>query len=648
LARRNDDTRLERKERAPQTGAQDQELEQEGPELEAPKPEHARLQDQLGNAAIAAMLGVGGAQGGIGIEVERERISRKMKPEKSTPELGGDDDPVGADGPLLLDDVTHAWQPRAKKGDDTLAFVEPMPDDALPPEDPDYLAALPGTPPGDALPPASGWDSLVQPSVDAVRLGLHDWAVAALRWAPDSPSWRVLARLAERGLPILQDPWGRVTIARGRMAAIALSGLVAGPALAGAGSPARAAVLDFCVELEARAHRVRTVAAIQQNEEPHKLPLARDVFLGHAPLAGGRLRPSAPSEAAAAAIEAVLTRLAGLPDPTELVPNVVAAPAEEEDDPLGLDAFLRAETGGAADPEAGAHELVVLSAERLAAACAGARIRLAAVCVAIAEAALEWSAGAPVEVLDARLIALDEEIAGVLSILVEVARAAQRRSVGLDGLRNGLRRAARALRRVERRAIGDLVAVVGGVIPQDDLGALPLPSPIAPLDESFDVGEPARALAWARALPDPLERRTAAALLALADTVAPDRVLAELVPAAAAWRGRDPHLARALAVIVGAAHLLADQADAARAVAATLRADGVARRSGALLAEAALLEMGAWRAEGQLSRAEQARRAHGATLWRMGARGPLSLLARWRPPVEEDEDDPVLPGDPLP
>jgi hypothetical protein len=634
MARRDDLDRHERADRGRQA-QQEQQQEQEQEGVEQQQPEHARLQDQLGNAAIAAMLGSGGAGlSGTGLEVEPAR--RRRAPEKPTPELGGDDDPVDVDGPLTFDEALAGVNTRASKGDDRPTFVDPMPDDVLPPEDPAFLDEVAGVRDAPRPPPTALLDALVQPSVDAIRLGLRDWAAGAGPFAPASDVWALALDVALRSPPLLQDPDGRVGLARSRVGAIAVAALMAGPALSGPATPGDAAFVDLVLEIRARAHRMRTVAAFTAQEDPNGLPLARDVFLAHCPPAAGDSVPREPSENGGALLEGALFDLLDLPDPAELVPPMREADAQEEDDdPLGLDAVIAEHTGEVPDARQALFDLAVQSAERLAMAAATTRVRLAGAAVVVAEAATDWSVGAPIDRLEALVAKVDTDVADTLGLLVDVARAAQRRTVDRDGLHNGLRRAARGLRRIQRNTAEELGRIAAGVLPPGE--GLPecephtLPDEVA---EAWAVGAPARAMSWARAQVG-ADRRAATWLVRVAagdvDGLADDaRALADEL-------GRDdPLLGVAFTVFAGAALLAEGRLDEAIVAGDAVFATGLRRRNGTLIADGALTRIEAARRMGRVAEAEAWRRAAGAVLWRLGARGSLSLLARWAPPPEED------------
>ncbi len=642
LARRNnndDDGVAKRNKRdaADRKREQEQELEREGAEKDAPKPEHARLQDQFGNAMLASMLDQGGMAGGLDIEVEYQHGPKGT--EEKGPEFGGDDDVVDVQGPLLAEDLASSLNPKMKKGDNALGFTDPMPDDVLPPEDADYIATVAAMSPP-PLPPSRTWDPLVQPSTDAVRLGLYDWAAEASRWAPASAHWQLLMAGVRHGMPVLQDAHGRVGVARSRTAAIATCGLVAGPSLVERGSAANAAAIDFCTELAARAHRVRTVAATSARDDAGKLPNARDVFRVHAPQSSGEVQPRDPSRGAAHAWGAALQALAGFTDPMILLPTLTVAKPDPDDDPdndpLGLDAFLVAQTGGTCDPEAGAHTAVMEAAAHLATAAAQTRVRLAGVAIAVAESSLDWSSGAPTVLLDSRLRQVDDEVVEVLQTLVEVAGATQQRSVDLTGLGNGLKRSARAIKRSRSRAIKDFVRIIGGVAPPDTLLLPEAPDVPEDVREALSIGEPLSARRWAKDLEGPADRRLCGVLVELCDVVDPAWVAEALEQLVAEWAERDAHFSRALSVILGAVNLTLGRTGEALAIAREQRRDGLRWRNGALYAEGALLGMEAHLMAGDVIRADALRRDAGAHLWQMGARGSLSLLARWAPPDLDD------------
>jgi hypothetical protein len=336
----------------------------------------------------------------------------------------------------------------------------------------------------------------------------------------------------------------------------------------------------------------------------------------------------------------VLQALAGFTDPMKLLPTLTVAQPDPDDDPdndpLGLDAFLFAETGGTYDPEAGAHTAIMEAAAYLATAAAQTRVRLAGVAIAVAESSLDWSRGAPTTLLDSRLRQVDDEVVEILQTLVEVAQSTQQRSVDLTGLGHGLKRSARAIKRARSRAIKDFVRIIGGVVPRDTLLLPKNPDLPDDVKEALSIGEPRSARRWAKELPDPADRRLCGVLVELCDVVEPPWVAEALEHLVAEWAERDVHFSRALSVILGAVNLTLGRTGEALAIAREQRRDGLRWRNGALYAEGALLGMEAHLMTGDVIRADALRRDAGAYLWQMGARGSLSLLARWTPPDLDD------------
>jgi len=318
-----------------QKGAElEQEQEQEVAEVETKEPEHAKLQQQLGNQAMISLLaGQGLEVAGGGVEIE-QAVRKREAPKKEGPQHGGDDD---GDGPLTVFDLTQSWNPGIRRSKDRPAFIESMPDDELPPEDPDFLEKVLDHPNPLPIPLASSqvFDALLQPSPDVVRISLTDWARGAGTWARGSLTWLMLGRLVAPPAPILQDPHGRVLLSRSRCGAVASCLLLASPTLERDPSAVTSAAIDFCLELEARRHRVRTVQVLAEETKGRELPIARKIFEEHVDGSRhGSVLPRAPTEGGAIALGTTLQNLLAFEDPVALVPELeVNGPPDDEDDP---------------------------------------------------------------------------------------------------------------------------------------------------------------------------------------------------------------------------------------------------------------------------------------------------------------------------
>lgn len=632
MARRSDDDD-KKAVRKPDRGAQrDQEQKQEQEEevSQEREPEHARLQNQYGNAALSAMMSSAGAPAGAGVEVEPTK--RKREPDKEGEEFGGEDDPVD---PVALDDLdlTESWNPGTTAPSDRTEFVDPMPDDTLPDEDAEWLAAL-RTVDVPRLPSATLQDALLQPSADVIAVSIRGWARSVAGWAGTAPHQRAWARLLTDSGPLMQDPHGRVLILRGRTGALASTCLLSAPVAQGLDINA-AAFLDFQMELASRDWCVRAARLALGDE---KRPSARALLATVLGEEGARVRPRRFDDTAMGALEATIHTLLALEDPRALVPRLAEpeAAGEDPDDPLGLDAILAEKTGGGTDPHETMYRAALQTAERLAAAINQTRVRAAGTAVALAEVALLWSAGAPVHTLLAAMNTLDGETANLMQQLREIARAAQRQAVPLPRLAEALTRTADDLATTQRQLEGYLAAVGCGILPGAPRLPAPEPIPEDPLEAAWADGVPREALPWLRSLPASIERDAAIAFTRMSVEADP-RENAEglLALRGAALAAGNPFLAGAAGVCAGPCLLLDGRTDEALALSAEQVATGLSRRNGIWLADGALLGMEAHVARGAGDRAEALRLIAGAKLWRMGAQGALTLLARWRPAEPE-------------
>ncbi len=620
---------------APQHEGAAVEQEEQGPELETPEPEHQRMQNQVGNAGLAAMINTPADGGGGGVEMGPSL--RKRGDEKEGVTHGGDDDPLADDGDLTIDDLTSSWNPGAKRSEDRQIFLEPMPDDELPPEESDYFDVIRAVArPWDM---SASWtiDALLQPTPQVVGASLTDWATGISRWASPGLAWRAAAALLRPPAPVLQDPHGRVLHSRARGGAIATWVLLTSPAVYGGATASTSAFVDFCLELDARRHRMHAMR-IFADQTGKKIPLAARLLQDQIGSEGPhvRHRPLAPE--ARTWLDASFEALLDLQDPGLLIPDLVGAePEVDPDDPLGLDAIMKQMTGGGEEPDAPLYKAAVQAAERFASVAARTRVRYAGLAMVVAEVASLWSRGAPVGSLVEAIQAVDQDVAELLQLLVEIARAAQKRQVEPAGLRAGLTRAARRMKRLRRRANDSLAAIVGGILPgQPELPPL-LAAPDDRLGQAIGDGEPAAALDWLRGLPPSLDR-TAAICFARAASGEPAQALLrptlELRKASAG--AADIALSSVANILLGAIYLQLGSLTDVHRIAAEQLETGRHRRNGILVAEAALLTMEAHYAAGDLQAARAYRIRAGNLLWRMGAQGALSILARWTPPPDDD------------
>jgi len=604
-----------------------QEQEEEGGQKETPEPEHQQQQNALGNEAIQNQMINTGNPGGEGGDGGGGLSIRKSGGDKDGVDYGGDD--AGADDlPLTLEDLVRSWNPGTNKTQDRASWLEPMPDDELPPEDAGFLASVRGA---DTEPfEVEGGFTLaaqLQPSVRVVASSLLDWTRGVQRWAPNTLLHRAIGHTYVPPRSFLQDPDGRILLSRARAAAIGTWMLVDAPALSEGHSP-NIAFVGFTLELEGH-RRHQEAIRIDPGIEGKQMPKAAEVFRRCYADRAGQVEPRNLPVPARDRIMALLAQLVDLENPAVYLPALISAPeVEVEDDPLGIDAILWEFTGAQRDPDAALYYAAIQAAEKLAAATARTRIHVASTAVTIAQCSRLWSAGAPVETLIRATEQVDTDTDRNLRLLIEVARAAQRRSVPPKGLKAGLKRAARALASIQRVARSLLADIIGGVLPGPENLSAVEPIPQTPLEEAWRDGDPAHALPWLRSL-DPTPEHTAALLLTRAASGArgPDITDAFLHTAADL---DSPAPAEILRICAGPMLLQESRFEEALSMSRRQMALGADLRNGMYLANAALLGIEAHRLRGARDEAAALRHEAGQLAYRIGARGALTLLARYQ------------------
>jgi hypothetical protein len=644
MSRRDRNDPQQRKRQRDEDPQQEQEEQAEQAQELERKQEQARdaAQDQLGNQGVAAMLGVASVkpgEAGFALDAIQNR-----EQESEGLQLGGEEPPP--DGPLTLDDLVRSWNPTTRRGQDTpdqsLGLYS-----ALPEEDAELLAAVAsgqGPPGAEPMPlqPSTALDPLVQPLPEALLEDLGPVVRQALRLSEGTLLHRTWARAASPAAPLLTDPRGRLLHTRARTAALA--GLLALDGLAHRGiSLAASPLVLFLLDLSARSRCVDE-ALDQVRASQVRLPLARDVLaalLDGLPSGPVELRPLGPGSAQH--LQATLAELLSLPPPASLVPSLVEPdpdPDDPDDDPLGIDRVVEGVLGPKADPLAGIYDAQLQAAEKLAGACARLRVHAAGMLLAVARSASSWSSGAPAQALLGVAQEVDRGVGETLQLLVEIGRAIQRRAVPPPGVRNGLRRVARSLEQLTGQIPGWVVPVVGGVVPQStDLPPL-VPEPADPLAQAWAEGEPSTALAWLLAQGGEALERQAAVTFTRASAGARAGLAPELLGATERAReGGRPMLAAALSVCAGAALLQGEAQQSALRWAERDMEAAAARRNGIWLAAAALVALDLHELQGDPEAAARLRYRAARACWLLGARAALSVLLRWRPPRDDDEDE---------
>ncbi len=630
MARKPEDNRKQHKP-APKVnqGAEHDEEQQQKVETEVEQLRDTQ-QDQLGNQEVASMLGIptmAPGSAGLGVEGDDRDFDLGI-------DFGGDDDDaLPNDGPQTLADLVREWNKGTKRGRDTTAFVEPMPVEDLPPPDHALAARIKADPVSPDLPPADSIDPLLQPSDTVIAGDMGAWLREAIRWSGGELPHRTLAHAVLPVAPPLLDPHGRVFLARARAATIATLMMRDGQVLRRSPTPAVTAFVDVCLELAGQKHTVLDVWWRAQQAQL-KLPVGVEVLQGE--LSGRRGGPGPSVELPHPAHEhvvMVMDDLVDLPSAATLVPYVpeLERDVPEDDDPLGLDDILESFTSPRADPLESLYATVLHGAERLASAVARTRVRFAGLGRALCDVGDQWITGAPVDAVLALVAHADEQSGRILKLIVEIAQAARRRSVDPQGIRNGLRRAARMLDKLVRTTLRSMASLVGGI-----LHAVPtvpevfVPDPDDPLVGAWADGNPAEAIAWLRRQ-SPGWDREAAILFTRVGAGEAAASLADPLLALAAARDARPHLAEAARVIAGSCLLWSERHAEALAVGERHVELGRARRNGLLMATGALLAMEVHQRRGEQEALDALRYRVAKDAWHMGHRAAFTLLMRWHP-----------------
>ncbi len=558
---------------------------------------------------------------------------RKKAHEKEGQDYGGEDAPAD-EGAITEVELAAGWNLGTVQPSDRAKQVGGLLGEELPPEDESWLSQF------DDVPPSQDptLDGLIQPSLDAVAGAMSGWLRGVARVTATSPGARARGWLTTRSAPLLQDPFGRLVLGRARAAALGMISLLSAP-FGFPEDPRRAHLVRLVLELEAREPSLRA-AAIAHGDKP-ELPSATALFGLLCPSSDVDAEPKAeddPSPASRQVFEAALTEMIRFPDPTTLVPRLLDVPPDEDDpdDEFGIDAVIAEMTGGRADRAEPVYRAAVQAAEKTAVTCAWLRARQASVAALIVELAALIGAPPPRSRLDAIVARVDSETQSGLQICLEVARAANRRSLAPPALHNGLKRATAVVVKANRNATNAYAGVAASLVP----GAPQLPPPPLvprdPLAEAWHDGAPTDAIAWLETLPPTADRAAAIAFTQIAVQSNPEDAIGEL-DRLIQLCPHDPALAWAARIALGAALLWDGQPDRAAAIAAHHRSHAESRRNGILYAEATLLLVEALVAVGRPDEAEAVRVEGGAKLAAWGARGALTLLARWTPPAANDD-----------
>jgi hypothetical protein len=646
VARPRGDDHLRHK-RAPEQDAPEQEQE-ETTEQETQEPEHARMQNQLGNQAMVSMLPRGGP-GGQGAGIESELAFRDKEEEQEEERSYGGDGDGGGDGPLTIEDLLQSWNPGIKRTKDRGAFLDYMPDDDLPPEDEDWVTAIRQGTDTLTLPAANTVDHLLQPSAAVVASALGAWSVGVSRWAGLKPDERTLAYLVRRPPPFLQDPEGRVLISRLRASTMAMWLLLQCPTISRHPDPATSMFVSFCLEFSGRARQFEQLRADAQETVKNSIPMAKDIVAAQLPNANGTVDLKVPGQLEASYLHRYLNSLLDFTPPQSLVPTLVMPEPiveEEEDDPLGLDALLDELTGDKPDQDAAPYQQAIRTAEKLAAHAARTRVDFAGAALVISQVADMWTVGAPHATLLRICDGVDVEVGRLLQLLVEIARAAQQKSVQPMGLHNGLSRGARTLAKIHTLGVDLFSRIIAAIIPGEPNLLRIVDPPNDFLSNAWSDGQPGAALDEIKKLPDGIERQAAIAFTRGAAGESGEQLLdCFLALRANALSANRPLLAAAAGTCAGPCLLAAGKTREALKLSAANMEFARQRRNGLAIADAAVLGMEAHLARGEEDLIEKLRYSAGRQTWLMGAEAALTLLARWAPPTTEEQNAAINPED---
>jgi len=618
----------------------DKDLEKDPNKEKKAEADQTKAQGTVGNQALNAMISAraeGSAAPGEGGSGRSVRVAKPH--EKEGQDYGGADD-AADDAQISLDDLVRSWNPGIKKSEDKARFVEPMPDDDLPPEDPEFLAAVGDIAPDDDL--EVTLEHFLQPTVSVVATSLRGWCRAAARFSGSSPGERVLAAALMLPPTLLQSPDARVLLGRSVLACLALQLVAHGQALSHDPDSSDVLVVWMCLELEGRIHRVDNVLVGLEGLTA-KLPRAVDLFLerypGTDPLE--TLPDPAPTHAGFT-LRAALDALCRWEDLEGTIPQIglapaVAAPAEA-DDPLGIDAVIQENTGGPEDVLAGVYLVAIQNAERLASAASVTRLRWVATAFLIEEVAGEIGASLVAPLLTIAEV-VDRQIDDALQLLLEVARASQKRSVAPKGVRNGLTRVARQLDQLRSEILDGFSACLCSLLEREPVLPPPIESAQDALDAALDARDPQEALSLLTELGSVAQVLGARAFLRAMCGLDPTVVSESSGQAlGAALREGEERWVVPSSLLRAHAMIHAEDFAGVLRLSEGLRATAEARSDGLLLAESAFLEMEARIQLGDSGAVAAIRLDAARACARLGAYGALSLLARWAPPVEDESD----------
>lgn len=632
MARRNDpndDAGLRKKR------AQEQEQEQEQDSEKSEKKEGLSQQNQYGNQAVANMLGMSSVSPGSGGVSAMPSIRAASTTEAGDVQYGGDEDDDD-DTPITIEELTKSWNPKTKKKDDTLRFIESMPEDELPPEDPDFIRQVKSKRAPHSSSAQTTIDGLIEPSTMLISSSLSRWCAGIQLWSSNTTLFEVIGGTISPGAPFLQDRSSRILHGRARSAAIGTCLLLQSPVLLGPARIQNALFIDYCMELYGRNHRLQNI--LKKTEESDiRIPKSSTLFLEQVGGTSGSAEARELCVDAAAQVKRVLYEMLAFRDPAVFIPDL--SPKEPtkfvDEDPLNLDAILAEHTTVKdSDPHKRRYAQGLKSAEKMAELTTQTRVRLAAACVLISEVSDLWLKGAPNQTLHSITQSVDRQTEDILRMLVEIAQATKKESIPHRGIQNGLTRAARALSDLRNRIVETLTMVAASVLPSPPTFEFERLAPSSPLATALADGVPMQAMPWLESLPSSFERAVSQVFLRGIAGGTPEELLpqfTDLFHESKSMQESAEWLQQVLDIALGVCALRAGALDQALDSAKRQKTVGRNRRNGILIAQASLLAMESLHRQGNAKGAEEYRLRSAQDCWALGSRGGLTLLARWTP-----------------
>jgi len=383
----------------------------------------------------------------------------------------------------------------------------------------------------------------------------------------------------------------------------------------------------------------RVLKSVEDSE--NRIPRATDILNQHLSERTGLVQPTALEQAPVQALIRSLNHILAFQDPTLLIPPLTARgmEAEPDDDPLGIDQIIQMHTKEQKDISARLYNSGLASAEKLAKMATETRVRLASACILVADVSAHWSRGTPAKTLFGIAGSVDKRCDGTLRMLVEIAQAAKNKSVAIDGIANGLARAAREILTLRRQIMMMFTELVGGILP-----ALPSFKDVQPhqddwLSAAFRDGRPQDALEELDELSPSRSIELAKSFILACAGSSPSDLLPHFQRHLQEADESTPvPMQEILHLCAGVCHLRCGNLEEALSFGHAQIQTGRKRKNGILIAQGTLIASEALHFMGQQNALHELRHTMGRLCWDMGCRGALTLIARWSPEDENSAD----------